>query len=383
MPDQPDLLEQADQPRPRLSLVLCSRNDQWQGNSLWRLEVTLNFTARQAARIGRLDDVEIIVVDWGSTDLLSDNVRLVPEARQVVRFLNIPKALSDEKQRDSPFAEVYAINAAVQRSRGDHVGRIDQDTLVGHRFLEWFFATIESADPPFPIESTAMIANRRRIPFAFASRCLPFALVERYVDRFRTRLPLMRPAPPERYWECYIGIVLLPRKLWEAVRGYDETFIYYGHMEFDLWLRLLQQFEGIALEDVVDCDFHHLDHVRTWAVWRTVTRTLNPARSPENPPPETSPNGEDWGLTAYDLPTIPARADLVLPEAEATWRAGSAPRLAWETARSTALTWWWRSLDRGRLVLGPLKSRLRAVRSSPRLPGARLGRAGRGGSGLR
>jgi hypothetical protein len=360
--DQPNLTDQPDQPTPRLSLVLCSRNDQWQGNSLWRLEVTLNYTARQAARIGRLDDLEIVVADWGSTDTLSDNVRLGPEAARIVRFLNLPKDLTDEKQQDSPFAEVFAINAAVQRSRGDYVGRIDQDTLVGHRFLEWFFATIESPDPPFPVESTAMIANRRRIPYAFASRCLPYALVERYVDRLRTRLPLMRPAPPERWWECYIGIVLLPRKLWEAVRGYDETFIYYGHMEFDLYLRLLQQFEGIPLETVVDCDFHHLDHVQTWAVWRTVTRTLNPARSPENPPPEVCPNGEDWGLTGYDLPTIPARADRALPDDEATWRSTLEPRLALAIATSTAQTLWWRSLDRARFTAGRVKRRLRAAR---------------------
>lgn len=350
-----------DQPMPRLSLVLCSRNDQWQGNSLWRLEVTLNATARQAARIGRLDDLEIVVADWGSTDGLSDAVRLVPEARRIVRFLHVPKDLADEKQQDSPFAEVFAINAAVRRSRGEYVGRIDQDTLVGRRFLEWFFATIESPDPPFPVESTAMIANRRRIPYALAARCLPFALVERYVDLFRRRLPLMRPAPPDRYWECYVGIVLLPRKLWDAVRGYDETFIYYGHMEFDLFLRLLQQFEGRGLETVVDCDFHHLDHVRRWAAWRTVRRTLNPARSLESPPPEPCPNGEAWGLIGHDLPTTAARGDLVLPEREATWRATWWPRLAVETVTSTGLTLAWRFVDTARSALGRLKRRGRAV----------------------
>jgi hypothetical protein len=344
---------------PRLSLVLCSRNDQWQGNSLWRLEVTLNFAARQAAEIGRLDDVEIIVADWGSTDTLSDAVRLTPEAAGIVRFLNIPKDLADEKQQDSPFAEVFAINAAAQRSSGDFIGRIDQDTLVGRRFLEWFFAAIESPDPPFPLESTAMIANRRRIPYAFAARCLPFSLVARYVDLFGTRLPIMRPPPPERYWECYIGIVLLSRKIWEAVRGYDETFIYYGHMEFDLWLRALQQFEGIDLQQAVDCDFHHLDHVATWAVWRTVTRTLNPVRSPENPPPEPCPNGEDWGLADHALPTIAARHDLVLTDREATWTASNWPRLAWATVSSTGVTIARMSVERAQFTSRKLKRHLR------------------------
>ena len=128
---------------PRLTLVLCSRNDQWQGNSLWRLETTLNYIALQAAEIGRLDEVEIIVADWGSAETLRESIKLIPEAIRIVRYLNIPPALAKEKQRDSPFAEVFAINAAARRSRGDFIGRIDQDTLVGKGFLQWFFKAIE------------------------------------------------------------------------------------------------------------------------------------------------------------------------------------------------------------------------------------------------
>ena len=126
-------------------MIACSRNDQWQGNCLWRLQTTINYTALQAAKLGRLNDIEIIISDWGSNVSLRDTVKLIPEAMQAVRYLYIPPALAKEKQKDSPFAEVFAINAAARRSRGDYIGRIDQDTLVGRSFLEWFFAAVEIA----------------------------------------------------------------------------------------------------------------------------------------------------------------------------------------------------------------------------------------------
>jgi hypothetical protein len=90
-----------------LSLDLCSRNDDFQGDPRWRLETTLNHAARQAALLGRLNDVEIVVADWGSEVPLRDVVALTEDAAQITRFVTVPVALAAAKQRDSPFAEVY------------------------------------------------------------------------------------------------------------------------------------------------------------------------------------------------------------------------------------------------------------------------------------
>lgn len=323
---------------PRLTLVLCSRNDQWQGNSLWRLETTLNYTASQVAEIGRLGEVEIIVSDWGSVETLRDAVKLTPQAAKIVRYLNIPPSLAKEKQRDSPFAEVYAINAAVRRSRGEYIGRIDQDTLVGKRFLQWFFKAIKSPTNAFPIEKTAMICNRRRIPYDFAVRCPPFPIVRKYLDLFRGVLPRMISPFPEWYWACYIGILLLHRDLWWMTGGYDESFIYYGLMEFDLFLRLLTSFRGMDLSPIVECDFYHLDHVPTWAVGKLQTRSSNPLRTPENPPPVLCPNGKSWGLANYEISLLYPPPFSALPPSAIQWRLSKMPRLLLEILVSTIIT---------------------------------------------
>jgi hypothetical protein len=341
----------------RLTLVLCSRNDRWQGNSLWRLEATLNYTAAQVADIERLKEVEIIVADWGSAEPLRDAIKLSPQAAQIVRYLNIPPALAKEKQRDSPFAEVYAINAAVRRSRGDFIGRIDQDTLVGKRFLQWFFKIIESPRASFPIEKTAMISNRRRIPYDFAVRCPPFPIVRKYLDLCRAFLPRMVSPLPDYYWACFVGIVLLHRDLWGAAGGYDETFIYYGAMEFDLFLRLLMRFQGLDLSPLVSCDFYHLDHVPTWAVWRLLTRSINPLRTPENPPPVLCPNGESWGLANYELPLLPPNPSSILQASAFEWRPSWTLRLLFEMLVSTIVTL-------SRIARGLMRRQIMALRAN-------------------
>jgi hypothetical protein len=176
--------------------------------------------------------------------------------------------------------------------------------MVGRRFLKWFFSAVDLGAAPFPIESTALISNRRRIPYDFASQCLSVDQVARYVRIFRPWLPTMPFMPPkERYWQCYIGILMMHRKLWEAAGGYDETFIYYGFMEFDFFLRLRMQYGSADLGPLVDWDFFHLDHVPAWQVEANVNRKLNVVRTPESPPPVFCPNGQNWGLAELDIPT--------------------------------------------------------------------------------
>ncbi|MGQ0576765.1 MAG: hypothetical protein ACT4RN_21575 [Pseudonocardia sp.] len=307
--------------RVLLSLVLCSRNDSFQGDSLWRLGTSLNYLARQLAALGRLADVEVIVTDWGSAVPLREVTALTGEAESVVRFLTVGVDLARQQQGDSPFAEVIAINAAVRRARGEYIGRIDQDTLVGRRFLEWFFDAVEHPRGEPAMESTVMVSNRRRIPYHFAVATPPFPVVERYIDAFgASLLPRMTPPPADRYWQCYIGILLFHRKLWEECEGYDESFLYYGFMEFDLFLRLRTAYEGRNIGPLVGHDFFHLDHVRAWRVKVAQARRENAVvRSLEAPPERMAPNGPGWGLAEHDLALESSAGAARLSGAQSRW----------------------------------------------------------------
>src|SRR6266571_4324148 len=124
---------------PVLSLILCSRNDRYMGNSIWRLETTLNYVAKRVHELGREADVEVLIADWGSEIQLKDVLHLTMAASKIVSFVRIPPEIARHLQKDSPFPEVLALNAVARRAQGEYVVRIDQDTLVGRPRFKTFF----------------------------------------------------------------------------------------------------------------------------------------------------------------------------------------------------------------------------------------------------
>ena len=70
-----------------ISLILCSRNDSYMGNSRWRLETSINLSLINAKEANFLDKLEIIVSDWGSEVPLSEVLNLIPEAKGKVKYI--------------------------------------------------------------------------------------------------------------------------------------------------------------------------------------------------------------------------------------------------------------------------------------------------------
>ena len=285
---------------PVLSLILCSRNDVYLGNSRWRLETALNYVGDRVRSLGREADVEVIVADWGSEIPLAEVVALGPAAARIVAFLHVPPLLARELQQDSPFPEVIALNAAARRARGQYIGRIDQDTLTGGRFLRWMFDAAQSglAGPKGPaLPHTLLFANRRSIPYRFAVLCPRLPVVERFVAWFGRRL---RIETGRVFYNIDVGIWLVHRDLWRECGGYDERMIYMNDMDIDMVTRLTSKYPLIDLGTLVGYDFYHLDHYHPRG-----SRSSSTHRKVNTHVPLSSrgfrPSGDDWGLAAYPL----------------------------------------------------------------------------------
>ena len=100
---------------PVLSLILCSRNDQYMGNPRWRLQTALNYLAQNVQESGREEDVEVVVADWGSEIPLHTVLQLSPVAARMVSFVAVPPALARELQKE--FLVSRSCWLAVPRSR--------------------------------------------------------------------------------------------------------------------------------------------------------------------------------------------------------------------------------------------------------------------------
>jgi hypothetical protein len=272
------------------------------GNSRWRLETTLNYVSEQIEALGRAKDVEVLVTDWGSEVPLREVLQLTRKAAGIVSFIPVPPEVARPLQKDSPFPEVLALNAAARRARGKYVGRIDQDTLVGRRFLEVFFDLHEHRrDIEVPLKSAMSFSNVRMVPYRLAIRCPPLPLIERFIDRYGSRLKVELTSRKPFYWHS-VGIWLLPRALWHECGGYDEEMLYMNAMESNMIERLLEKYRMIDLGKIAGYDFYHLEHYHPWvprksSVYRR-DNTLNWRKV-------FYPNDKNWGLAQYSLRVEP------------------------------------------------------------------------------
>ena len=283
-----------------LSLVVCSRNDQYSGDSVYRLQTSLNFLAFQVVSLGLEGKVEVIVTDWGSETPLREVLGLTQDAASMTRFLEIPPELALRTQQDSPFTEVVANNSAIRRANGTYIGRIDQDTLVGRRFLRQFFDRVEGGgDRSIQIDLGFIFIGRRHVPLGFVRELPSLDTVVSYIGAFKTLLPpdgvFQRP-----WFDAPVGIIVMHRDLWHECRGYDEQLIYWGFMDTDLGLRIGRQYAVINAAAGFSRDFFHLSH--TTHRLKVTNRKKNPRTMPRS----FAPNDENWGLVRYKLEAQPA-----------------------------------------------------------------------------
>lgn len=292
---------------PTLSLILCSRNDNYMGNARWRLQTALNYVARSVQTLGRTADVEILVTDWGSEIPLHEVLDLSPEAAGMTSFVVVPPATAKTLQRDSPFAEVIALNAAARRATGTYIGRIDQDTLVGARFLKMFFEKFgKTAERDMPLAMG--FSNVKMINYRFAVRCPSFASVEAYVRLFGRSLKRENWHSRSPFYHAAVGIWLLHRTLWEECGGYDERMIYMNSMETNMTRRLLPKYAMTNLGELCDYDFYHLEHYHPWVP--RLSRVYRKVNSHQEfaTPDALNPNGDGWGLRDAQVEVRRARA---------------------------------------------------------------------------
>jgi hypothetical protein len=272
------------------------------GNPVGRLEIAINYLADVVQQLAKENCVEVIVTDWGSEIPLKTVLNLSAVAASITHFIEVPIAVVKGVQKDSPFAEVLALNAAARHASGDYIGRIDQDTLVGQRFLRQFFNWLETKGNGIELGKSFMFCQRRQIPFDFAVRDPSLEQVQKFLHWCG---PLLTIEVTNPFFRSPVGIMLLHKDLWMESGGYDERLLYWGWMEVDLAYRLASKYALVDIGKEVGYDFYHLEHY-DHKTPRKTPRMMNPMVT-ENL--LFHPNNEKWGLVnnALQLSSYPLR----------------------------------------------------------------------------
>lgn len=241
-----------------ISFILCSKNDDYEGDALNRLQQSLIHNLEITKNIDR----EFIIADWGSDIPLESVIHIPDNFKDYVKWVYIPKNITDKY--DSPFVEVLSLNAAARRSSKKFIARLDQDILIGNRLAEL------AASNRFS-ESEFYFSNRRDFKKHQTVVCDP------------AEVELSLFGSP--YWHFAVGILMLPKNLWFNVKGYNESMIYYCHMEHDFIARCMQKSHLVNLGEETNFDFYHIYHDRAQGKSKKLNREGMPFI-----------NDDNWGL---------------------------------------------------------------------------------------
>lgn len=279
--------------KPLLSLIVGGRNDTYMGDFLWRLGTAINFLAESLEQINALSQVELVVCDWGSTTPLHTALALSPAGRSIARFVIVPPDMAAAAQLDSPFPIPIVQNVAIRRSRGEYIAQTDSDILFRPQTLLALLDILSGKRAiGVDLHKALMVCSRRHIPYRLAE-CYPASFeLHQYIDAHGAMLPY-EPLIPG--FATPSGLALLHRSLWEETYGYDETLIYWGWMEIDLYLRLTQRFQWVDLDNH-GVQLFHIEHYPRRDS-STQTRKMNPMEVPS----EFSTGNSNWGFAGAQL----------------------------------------------------------------------------------
>ena len=226
---------------PLYSLVTIGRNDNYNPDFLYRLQTMLNFNAKALERIGRLDAVEFVVVDWGSAAPLREALELDALAASATTFLEIPPKIAAQLSGGISNINIpKAVNTGVRRAHGRFVGIQGADLLTtgsSWRALLW---ALEDRHDDLPAPSAAVLqVPRRTVPWSFVAR-------QPDIDRWERWLLTCSQATPEPPGRIAfhpavgggMGIIILHRDMWRDTNALEESFPGWGFSDNDLVLRI-------------------------------------------------------------------------------------------------------------------------------------------------
>ena len=290
---------------PLISLILCSRNDSYMGNSRWRLETSINLALLNAKNAKFLGKLEILVSDWGSEVPLSEVLNLIPEAKGRVKFIHVALDIAKVEQKDSKFPEVIALNSVARRASGEYIGRIDNDTVVGADFFRKF-EQYHKNNPTDELDlaDSFLFVERKSIPYRVSRLSLPRSLISFFLKIFSSFLKLESATDwGKEFWHSPVGVMMFHRDIWNATHGYDEKLIYWGWMETDYAIRLSQRHHIINFGDHVGHHFFHLEHYSNLTEYKNRNGAATPRKKNEaiTEGLQYTVNHDVWGLAKHDL----------------------------------------------------------------------------------
>ena len=288
--------------QPLISFVTHGRNDGFMGDFLWRVATCINQIARNYAALGRLDEIEILIGDWGSEQkTLREAMTLEPAARRVTRFCTVPPAVAARLNQDGDYGYSPAANIPIRRAQGKFIFSMDSDAWMPLTTAEFLLQIADGTNPTdLDLDKSFFWASRQHIPFPFISTSPSIEELDRYLVEQRDKM----------FWtgKCNLkefrgGAVAIfgKRELFHAIRGYNEALVHWGWHDIDIHCRMAMAFAPHDLWDL-GAEMFHMEHYPKRGGEVAGGRKLTPQIFPA----KQVVNGPDWGAINDPVDVSPA-----------------------------------------------------------------------------
>ena len=177
---------QNNKPKYLISFVLCGRNDNYLGDFKYRITTTINYLCRNVEKIGRLKDIEVIIVDWNSEIPLAQEIYIAKDINEVCKFIYVPPTIASKYNPDNgPFNISVATNVGIARAAGEFIFWMNADTLFSEPSLYNLFLLLDKkSNSIFDLNKTMMCVSRKDIPWQIVEKKLCLFELERYLQYF-------------------------------------------------------------------------------------------------------------------------------------------------------------------------------------------------------
>ena len=253
----------------KISYVLVARNDNYCGDSVGRLTNSLNHLGEVLHEYNELDSSECVLVDWASPNRpLKDVLVLNDHIKKILKIVTVPTEVASKYQKNSPFSEVHAMNCGFRRMSGKYFARIDQDTLVGRRFVEWFYNEFDKADYGFRWPKVAFCSRRnldeKQSPnyksILKNKKNLKSIEICHDHNHYSRLIPNGNVFP---FYGGAVGVMIVEKNLYEEEKGFNEEMIFMNNMDTEFLNRLGAKEPIYNLCLKIDADFYHQHHDRS------------------------------------------------------------------------------------------------------------------------
>jgi hypothetical protein len=242
---------------PVLSVCMAGRDDEYMLDFKYRLTTTLDFYACSMERLGRLDEIELIVTDWGSPRPLAESLVLSQAAQRIARFIYVPPEAITRTQNGQTYYHIArSLNVGLRRSRGQYVFLTNTDQLVPTTAMESLMRFLRGEVPsPVTAEAALMVVPRVQVPWQFVETRPTFAEWEKFM--FVNEYALVHePLPPFNSWFGGTSGYIFAHDTNAELRGFDERQPGWGFGDVEFGFRAIQDRPFVFLSNLGIRAFH-------------------------------------------------------------------------------------------------------------------------------